>query len=163
MHPLAKKLLLIRQMEIEEKCFRIMGKNVGIFPIASIFINDEILRKNYEFGKAIGKEIIDLLEKFYPQKNEKMLEFSFNLVSLFGFGKAKIFNREKKVLIEVEDSPLAQEAVKKGYRGKKACSLIAGIFAGIYSSIFEKVYEVQEVSCKAEGNPKCIFEVFEKE
>ncbi len=147
-------------MEFSENHFKVMDRFMVILPPEALFSSREVFDKHFEIGTQIGRGILRMIEKYYLERSRKIIEFSFKLLSLFGFGKFDIFSEdEEKILVEVEDSPLVKVAVSQNFSGK-CCKLIEGILTVLFSFVLNsKKVKVVEVSCKAEGNPKCIFKV----
>lgn len=163
MHPLAKKLLVSRQFQIEEGVLEVLGSRMVMFNAQALVELDTVLdeRKAYEIGKVVGKNIAGSLDKF-GMKGDRLVEFAMNLISLYGWGRPEIKRMGRPAFIDVVDSVVAKSTLvsRKGTHTKeRVCHILAGIFAGIFSQARNTDSDAKEVKCLAKGEKICEFEI----
>ena len=160
MHPLAKKLLMLRKIEFGEEGLKILSHGAIILP-TEFCVHTDLNSKKEEIGRAIGKGMIKILNSLgLADAKEQAFNFASSLFSLFGFGRIEL-TRDKDVLI-VHNSPFANEFISHGKLNKKACEITCGILSEILSFVSEKNISVREVSCKTENGKYCIFSLKEE-
>jgi len=69
----------------------------------------------------------------------------------------KLDNKKKEASIEILDSSIAFEKLKKGKSKETVCTINEGVLAGIFSHIFGKDVDCVEKSCLAKGDEFCIY------
>ncbi len=160
MHPLAKKLLVSRQLQMEEGDLRVLGDNMIILPADVLLEFNELLDEKivYRIGEIIGDRMASTLKK-YGISGMKLVDFCLNLMSMYGWGKPSIVRVGEKTFLMVEHSVIALKAIEK-QKKYRCCGLLAGIFAGLFSNAMGKKMTAREVKCFALGEKFCEFEIF---
>ncbi len=160
MHPLAKKLLVSRQLQLEEGDVEVLGDRMVIIPADVLVEMNELLEKKnvYRIGELIGEKMAVTLKK-YGMKDTKLIEFCLNLMSLYGWGKPEIKRMGKVIFITVRDSVIAIRAAKKEKAPERACDILAGVFGGLFMEALGRKVSAQEVKCFAKGEKICEFEI----
>ncbi len=116
---------------------------------------DRIIKKAAEYGGKKGAKTLKERYGVFTDRLDEALELltilaeSSRLVNLLEFD---INSME----IYVEGSILV-EAI--GSSKKPVCKPMAGFFKGFLSELLGKKFDVEEVSCAAQGNEKCVFKI----
>ena len=114
-------------------------------------IKDLFLRNIAELGRKIGAT------------DEGMIKTLQDIFNLYGLGSLEIIeldNKNKKAVIKIKDSSIAQEYVKKNGKSKNpVCTLTAGVLAGMFSYIMNQKIECIETKCLAQGASECVFKI----
>jgi len=183
--PLLQRLLFINQFNINEGKIDILGSRYIMLNAADLFVLQEIDEtKMYAFMKGSTKkdlkELIEHAKVYNGLKNqavknivslsskigkteEGMIKTLQDLFELYGLGKITITNldnKSKKASIEIKDSTIAQEHLKKKKASRPVCTITAGILAGIVSYVFDKDVDCIEKKCLAKGDSSCIFVIY---
>lgn len=107
------------------------------------------------------KNIADLSQKI-GKTDEGVIKTLQSLFEIYGLGKLEILNLDnnnKKALLRVTNSTLANAQLKKGKSKTTVCTLTSGVLAGIFSYIFKKDVDCIEMKCLAKGDSVCEFNV----
>ena len=116
---------------------------------------NKLIEKAAEFGGKKGARTLKERYGVYTDRLDEALELltiiaeSSRLIDFFEFD---ISSME----ISVEGSILV-EAVGKSE--KPVCKPMASFFKGFLSEFLEKDFEVEEVSCSAQGHERCVFKI----
>ncbi len=109
-----------------------IGKNSG-----------EFAKKN--FGSALSKELFDYISNIYLQS---------------GRGKREFTIKDNEVIVKVYNSFEADaHLISLGRADEPSCFFIQGYLKGLFSIFTGKEVDVEEVMCKAKGDPYCEFHV----
>ncbi len=119
---------------------------------------DRIIKKAAEYGGKKGAKTLKERYGVYTDRLDEALELlsiiaeSSRLIDLFEFD---ISSME----IYVEGSILV-EAIGKS--PNPVCKPMAGFFKGFLTDLLERPFEVEEVSCAAQGYERCTFRIRQK-
>ncbi len=116
---------------------------------------DKLIKKAAEYGGKKGAKTLKERYGVYTDRLDEALELltiiaeSSRLIDFFEFDL-------NTMEIHVEGSILV-EAV--GKNEKPVCKPMAGFFKGFLSELLERKFEVEEVSCAAQGYERCTFKI----
>ncbi|MCS7083821.1 MAG: 4-vinyl reductase [Aquificaceae bacterium] len=116
---------------------------------------DKVIKKATNFGGRKGARILKERYGIYTDRLDEGLEIltviaeSSRLLEVFEYD---LNNLEIKV-----DGSILVEAV--GQSSKPVCEPMAGFFEGFLSELLERNISVKEITCKAQGNERCIFKM----
>ena len=119
---------------------------------------DRIIKKAAEYGGKKGARTLKERYGVYTDRLDEALELltiiaeSSRLIDLLEYDI-------ETMEIRVEGSILV-EAIGKSQ--KPVCKPMAGFFKGFLTDLLDKKYEVEEVSCAAQGHEKCTFKIKQK-
>ncbi len=119
---------------------------------------DRIIKKAAEYGGKKGAKTLKERYGVYTDRLDEALELltiiaeSSRLIDLMEFD---IDSKE----IYVEGSILV-EAIGRNH--KPVCKPMAGFFKGFLSDLLDRKFEVEEVTCSAQGYEKCTFRIKQK-
>jgi len=184
--PILKKLLFVRQFDIDNGKITLLGDR-EIMLSASAILELQAIDESKLYAaakKSAFRDISGIVEhaKVYDKMKSvfisdiarlgakigetdvgvlKTLQDLFNVYGLGEMSIADINNTKKQALINIKDGTLAEEFLKKKRaRSKEAvCTLTAGVIAGVFSYIFGKEVDCVEAKCKAQGYSNCMFKV----
>lgn len=109
-----------------------------------------------------GYEGGSLSTKAYKERfdlnNREVAEFMCNMGSQLGWGKFKLVEMDDKLVVEVRNSPFAEEY---GSSESAICHMIEGVMAGMGSTVLGSNVRSTEEKCRAKGDKVCRF-VIEK-
>lgn len=181
-----KKLLFVRQFDIDEGKINLLGNREIMLHASAILELQEIDEsKLYDLAKKSGfKNIAGVVEhaKVYSKMRSvfvdeiaqlgkkigetdegtiKTLQEIFNIYGLGEMSIQEIDNKANQALVAIKDSTIALEWTKKNKKKSKSavCTLTAGVLAGVFTYIFGKAVDCVEAKCKAEGNGYCLFKI----
>lgn len=184
--PILKKLLFVRQFDIDKGKINLLGdKEIMLNASALLELQEIDQTKLYDIAKKSSfKNLVSFVQhaKVYEKVKDvfigdiarlgrkigqtdegtiTVLQEIFNVYGLGDMTIEKIDNSDKQALIVVRESTIAEEWMKK--RREKAenpvCAITAGVIAGIFSYIFGKELDCVEIKCMARGSPYCLFKV----
>ncbi|HIC97991.1 MAG TPA: 4-vinyl reductase [Aquificaceae bacterium] len=124
----------------------------------SRFGMDRVIKKAAEYGGKKGARTLKERYGVYTDRLDEALELltiiaeSSRLIDLMEFDM-------EKMEIYVEGSILV-DAVGKSQ--KPTCRPMAGFFKGFLMELLGKRFEVEEVSCEAQGRERCTFRIRQK-
>lgn len=163
------RLMLLRQFDLEEKEFKILGKSYYLQSMTQLAMQQKMIKDKYGtkgleiIYKSSKKSFLDLgrnMEKFSESKI-KFFEAILNLVKHFGFGDVEIIEmkeKEFKAIVQVKHNAFAMEYARLYKIQKEPIDYsLAGILAGYFSLYFNKDVDCQEESCIAKNKPLCSF------
>jgi predicted hydrocarbon binding protein len=178
--PFLQRLLFVKQFNIIDGKVEILGNKYIMLDAANLLVLQDIDKtRMYNIMKDGGKKSIkELVEhaavyktiksqelkniaeiaKKVGESDEGVISALQTIFEIYGLGKLKILdlnNEEKKVVLRIEKSTLAEEHKKKKGKKDKVCTLTAGILAGIFSYIFKKDVNCAEENCLAQGKQYC--------
>ena len=186
MSPLIKKLMFVRQFDIDEGKIEMLGdREIMISASVLLELQEQDQSKLYEAAKTSSfkniKGVIEhskvyggvkeVMSREFAQLGKKIgnseegtirvLQEVFNVYGLGNMAIPNMDNKNKKAVVTVKDSALAEEWVGKNKKrsAKPVCTLTAGVLAGVFSYIFSKKVECAEESCKTQGKDYCLFNV----
>jgi len=119
---------------------------------------DRIIKKAAEYGGRKGAKTLRERYGVYTDRLDEALELltiiaeSSRLIDLLEYDI-------ESMQIQIEGSILV-EAIGKSQ--KPVCKPMAGFFKGFLSDLLDKKFEVEEVSCAAQGYEKCTFRIKQK-
>lgn len=177
-----QRLLFVNQFNINEGKIEILGSRYIMLNGSDLLLLQEIdeskmyaymkgstkkdLKELIEHAKVYKglkdqsiKNIVKLSEKV-GKNEEGMIKTLQDLFDLYGLGKMNITNldnKNKKATIEITDSTIAYEQLKKKKTTRPVCTITAGILAGIFSHVFNKDVDCIEKKCMAKGDGSCVF------
>lgn len=162
MHPLAKKLLIARQLKFEECEIMVLGRQNVLLSVETIvnmalnFPKEQV----YTLGKNSGKATAENLKKT-GLSSRKLGEFAMELFSMEGWGIFNIIQMNNtKITIHVQNSAIAKKMNLKSPTSKlkgPQCFFLSGMLAGVWAAALEKKIESKETKCAAKGSPVCEF------
>lgn len=91
--------------------------------------------------------------------DEEVVQFMIRMGPQIGWGRFELETFDpvlKQLRVKIHRSPFAEAY---GSSPLPVCHLIRGVLAGMASIVFKKEVRAKELSCLAEGNPFCRFEV----
>lgn len=160
MHPLAKKLLVAKQLRLDEGDVSVLGSESLILPYQIVLDLDEYVPKEkiYELGEKSGNLIINTLKKL-GLSSMKLESFSLDLLSMDGWGKFKVVkNSRNESIIHVENSLQAKDAFRQ--KGKEPkCHFLAGVLGSIWSASYTGKLVAHETKCLCQGSSVCEFTI----
>jgi predicted hydrocarbon binding protein len=180
---LLQKLLFINQFNMVNGKIDILGDRYIMFNSSSILFLQELdSTKMYhvmkDASKGNTKSMIEHAKVYTGIKDESlkhiaglsgkmgseegMIKALQSLFEIFGLGKMNITdldNKNKAAAIQVTDSTIALQELKKGKKKEVKCTITAGVIAGIFSHIFKKDVDCVEKKCLAKGDDICVFMV----
>lgn len=173
MFEFAKKMLVLKQLNIEKGKIELLGQRVVIIPIKLITLlidlysnNKELEKKIYAIMRESVRDYSLVAKEKFKFKPENLLSMLMDLTRLNGYGDItleKISYSEKKVLFKVEGLPSLYLKGSKNYGNFMADSYWAGILAGGISVIFDdNSVECIEIKCVLTNSPACLFMVAQK-
>jgi len=179
---LLQRLLFVNQFNIIDGKIEILGNRYIMLDASDLLILQEIDKtKMYNTAKNMSKSNLqDLVEhasvykgikdqslkniaelsKKIGKSDEGVIKTLQSLFEIYGLGKLEIINLDnnnKKVILRVKDSSLANAQLKKGKVKSSVCTLTSGVLAGIFSYIFKKDVNSVERKCIAKGDESCEF------
>jgi predicted hydrocarbon binding protein len=113
-------------------------------------LKDESMKNIAQLSKRIGKD------------EEGIIKTLQGLFELYGLGSMQIVNldnKNKQATINIRNSSVALEQLKRKKVKYTACTIIEGILAGMFSYIFNKDVDCVERKCMAKGDEACMFVV----
>ncbi len=116
---------------------------------------DRLIQKAAEYGGRKGARTLKERYGVYTDRLDEALELltiiaeSSRLIDFFEFDLSNM-------VIQVEGSILV-EAVGKSE--KPVCRPMAGFFKGFLSELLDKKFDVEEISCTAQGYGRCTFKI----
>ncbi len=119
---------------------------------------DRIIKKAAEYGGKKGAKTLKERYGVYTDRLDEALELltiiaeSSRLIDLFEYDL-------ESMEIYIEGSILV-EAIGKSQ--KPVCKPMAGFFKGFLTDLLDKKFEVEEVTCAAQGYERCTFRVKQK-
>ena len=102
------------------------------------------------------------LSKKIGKTDEGTIKTLSSIFEIYGLGALEILdlnNKDKKAILRIKDSSIAQEQLKKSKEKKPVCIMTAGILAGLFTYIFGKDVDCVERKCVAQGQEYCEFEI----
>ena len=87
-------------------------------------------------------------------------EFAQRILKVTGWGELKLIsNRDKKILLVVDNSPIANAYLEEyGISKEPVCHYIAGLICGALNVIKQRDYNCTEINCLSTGKSKnCVF------
>lgn len=160
MHPLAKKLLIARQLKFEEGEITVLGgQNVLLSTDTIIEMTMNFPKeKIYSLGKNGGTTMALNLKKT-GLSSRKLGEFAMELFSMDGWGNFNVLQMSNsKITIHVQNSSIAKKInLKASHVKEPQCFFLSGMLAGIWATALEKKIESKETKCLAAGHPICEF------
>lgn len=180
-----KKLMFVKQFSIDKGRIELLGDHEIMLHASALLALQEIDRNElYGVAKKVGyeqikgtvkhanvyremknvllSEISSLAEKI-GQGDEGTIKTLQEFFNVYGLGEMiieNIDNENKKAVIVIKHSTIAEEWVKKNGKSKEAvCSLTSGVIAGMFSYIFKKEVNSVEKECLAKGDDHCVFNV----
>ena len=183
--PLIKKLLFVRQFEIDQGKISILGKrHIMLSDQALLELQEIDETKFYDLVKrATIKQLGDFVDHAKVYENlkgtlltdvdnlskklggrEGIVKTLQNIFDLYGLGLIeieKLNNDKKEAIIKVRDSTIAKAYKDKGRQKSKkpVCVITAAVIASIFSFLFKKQVDAAEVRCLAQGSGFCEFVV----
>lgn len=162
MHPLAKKLLIARQLKFEEGELTVLGGQ-------SIILSTEIIQnmnsyfpkeKIYVLGKNSGEAMAQNLKKT-GLSSHKLGEFAMELFSMGGWGLFQIMQKtNSKITIHTKNSAIAKKMKLIFAKTKEPqCFFLSGMLAGVWTVALGKKTESKETKCNVKGDPVCEFTI----
>jgi len=170
MFSLMAKLLLNRQVKLEEGRLELMGIRDSFTPtVTYVEILRILLQSNsqhllYDSAKKAGFDWFQRMSKLYPGlKQSEALKWGVDLIALSGWGIPTVDNfnpKEKKTIFLLKNSPVA-----KIFGSSKVAvdHLFRGLSAGGGSYILDANLDCVETHCVAKGDSICRFLVAPKE
>lgn len=181
--PLLKKLLFVRQFNINDGKIDILGnRHIMMSDNALLELQNIDETKFYDLMKgATLKQIEDFVEhaKVYKHLKDTALGDIANLsrklgttegivntlkdiFDLYGLGSldiASLSNSDKQAVVRVDDSTISNAYLNKTKKksDKPVCVITAAVLAGLFTYLFQKQVDAAEVKCKAKGNNSCEF------
>lgn len=119
---------------------------------------DKVIKKATNYGGKKGAKILKERYGIYTDRIDEVLDIltviaeSSRLLDVFEYDIDKM-----EIMV---DGSILVEAV--GESKKPVCEPMAGFFEGFLSEFLEKKISVKEISCKAQGNERCIFKISQK-
>ena len=184
--PMLKKLLFVRQFDIDEGKIKLLGdREIMLHASAILELQDIDESKLYDIAKKSSfKNLVDFVEhakvynrikgifigdianlgKKIGQSDEGTIKVLQDVFNVYGLGEMmieKIDNKNKEALVIIRESAIAEEWMKKNKKHSKmpVCTLTAGVIAGVFTYIFDKEVDCVETKCKSEGASYCMFKV----
>ena len=184
--PILKKLMFVRQFDIDQGKIKVLGdREIMLHASALLELQEIDESKVYDVAKKSGKanisgavahakvygkmkdvfiEEIKQLGKKIGETDEGTIKTLQELFDIYGLGElviADIDNKNKQAIVEIKDSTIADEYLKrkKGPSKGGICAITAGVIAGMFSYIFGKEVDCVEQKCKASGSWNCTFKV----
>lgn len=181
--PLLQKLLFVNQFGINNGKIEILGGRYIMLNASDLWRLQEIDEtKMYalmkDFSKGNIQSLIEHAKVYKGMKDESLKNIADlskkvgkgdsgvintlqSLFELYGLGKMNITNldnKNKTTSIQISESTIALEELKKGKKSKETvCTITEGILAGLFSHIFGKDVDCIEKKCLAKGDDSCIF------
>lgn len=163
MHPLAKKLMFLREFDIGEGQISILGERFLLIP-SKIMSEIETVsgldleKKYYEIGHSTGKQITETMKKRGVEGGDAW-KFIKEFLTMCGWGKVE------EVDIDFTNSRAIIKLVS-GIKSQKKihtpnCFILAGILGGVFSNIFPIGVNCVERKCSTADN-YCEFVVNQK-
>lgn len=186
--PMLKKLLFVRQFDIDAGKITLLGDREIMLHASAILELQEMDEsklydiakkssfKNFEgfvehakvYGKMKGVFIdeIERLGKKMGETDQGTIQTLQDIFNVYGLGEMsiqKLDNSSKEALVAIKDSTIAEQWMDKNKKLGKSksgvCSLTAGVIAGIFSYIFKKEIDCGEIKCKACSESYCLFKI----
>ena len=159
MHPLAKKLLIARQLSLDDGEVVVLGDRALLVPFDIISGLEDIAPpdKIYGLGKKAGNEIAAHLKKM-GLKSTKLGTFGHDLLSMSGWGKFNLLKMDKdSVVVHVENSITSKSFLCEGKKEKR-CYFLAGLLSALWEiSLDAKQFLANETKCMCSGSAVCEF------
>jgi len=181
--PLLKKLLFVRQLDMNEGKIQILGKrHIMLSDTALLELQEVDETKFYELMKSSTvKQMKDFVDKAKVYKQlkdtvfgdigslskkigsaEGVVKTAQDVFDLYGLGKieiVKLENTKKEAVIRVKDSTIAKAYKTKNKKksSKPVCVITAAVLAGIFTFLFKKKVDAGEDSCMAKSGSFCQF------
>ena len=181
--PLLKKLLFVRQFNMDDGKIEILGnKHIMLSDQAILELQEIDETKFYELMKSSTlKQINDFIDhaKVYKQVKsvilwdvgkmtkklssaEGVVKASQEIFNLYGLGSmqiVKLNNEKKQAVVRIKNSTIAKAYLKKYKKKSKkpVCVITAAVLAGIFTYLFQKQVDAAEDSCLAKRNSSCQF------
>ena len=79
--------------------------------------------------------------------------------ALLGYGRSRMLSSDPaadRFQLALDDSPIADAY---GPSKKPVCHLFAGFYGGVWRHLLKEEYLCEEISCKAQGHPYCMFDL----
>lgn len=170
MYGLFTKLLIAKQIKLEEGKIIVLGQPICMLPMVYVKLatnfsikhhennkNDKSLEELYLEAWAAGYEVSKQLVKIYKLKTfEERYRMVMDVVSLFGFGKYQTleFEGKKYAYFKVFGNPFALEF----YPSKQKMDIfLAGANAGGGCIVHECLINCVELECTAINGSYCKF------
>ncbi|MDO8627500.1 MAG: V4R domain-containing protein [Candidatus Diapherotrites archaeon] len=128
---------------------------VSLFEKNSTELNKEIY---YAVKVSTRKYLVKRLEKEFPLKGDKLMEFFLNYFIASGWGQIKLidFDRENnRAILNATNSPIALQL--SGKIEQTADHVLRGILAGVFSEAYNMNMDCVETSCQSQTKPHCEF------
>ncbi len=160
-----KRLMFLRQFSMENSRIELLKQDQFLLDTDFVALIQDINKE--EFYKIIKKNAEEKVKSYTKILGSNPASISEDtLAALFGslgFGKIEIMklNREdKRVFLNLTDSPIVKAYKKMGKKGKEpVCLFISAVLAGSFSAIFGKSVDCEEKSCSIKGGKSCNFVV----
>lgn len=184
--PILKKLLFVRQFDIDNGKIEMLGdREIMLNASAILELQNIDETKLYDlFKKSSFKNLASFVEhaKVYDKMKSvflgdiaklgrkigesdvgviKTLQDIFNVYGLGEMSIQEITNSSKQALVMIRESTIADQWMKKNKKKSSmaTCTITAGAIAGMFSYIFGKQVDCVEAKCQAQGNGYCLFKV----
>jgi predicted hydrocarbon binding protein len=184
--PILKKLLFVRQFDIDGGKIKLLGDREIMLNASAILELQSIDEsKLYDIAKKSSlKNLVSFVEhaKVYNkmkdvfitnisrlgrkigESDEGVIKTLQEIFNVYGLGEMliqDIDNSSRKAIVAVRESTIAEEWLAKNKKRAKSavCTLTAGVIAGMFSYIFKKEVDCIEARCKAQGGGHCLFRV----
>lgn len=167
---------LLKKM-LEGEGFKFERGRIVFHGMPHILLGSEYLKRFREVVElSVGKEMAKLTvyrvakrdARAYAKKISKrhgVEKFLKKLVrghALKGWGKLDIiYKSEEGIFAFSSPNSLESEVLKE--KNEKVCDFQRGLLAGLFSGFFDKDFECEELKCRASGEKKCIFLIYESQ
>lgn len=161
MFDIVKKLMFAREIDFEEGSINLLGHPIVMCPVVTFVEIRKMLETVdatallYQASKTSGIDYMKSIGKKFGMKEQDLLKWGVNTISLAGWGKTKILklDPEEKISITVlEDSSFVR---CYGKSREPVDDIFRGYAAATASICFKTDMDVIEVKCKAMGDRVC--------
>jgi predicted hydrocarbon binding protein len=161
MFDIVKKLMMARQLSMEEGRLTMLNQNILMMPVAGLVtIQKELEKENrqnliYLAARKTGAWWGEQMKGTFRTKKEDLVKWGMDVVSLAGYGKPVIINidkENKRMIINLENSTMAEEY---GNVGRCVDHMFRGYAAAISDVYFHDNMDAVEVMCKSKGDKVC--------
>lgn len=113
----------------------------------------------YRYGEAVGYYLAKGSGEKWDLKKEKLVDFMFEALTVWGFGKFSgvVYDPKRRFLKVAVQNSVEVSSVSK--TEKPSCYFMAGLFGGLGKHLFGEEVICREKICEATGDAVCQFEV----
>ncbi len=164
MFEIVKKLMMARQLSMEEGRLILLNQNILMMPVAGLVGIQKELEKEgkenliYIASKRTGVWWAEQMRKYFSAKKMDLEKWGINVISLAGYGIPRVIDidhENKRMIQELGNSTVAEEY---GNVGRCVDHMFRGYIAGVARLFFEgSDVDCVEILCKSKGDKICQF------